>query len=355
MGMENNINKNEEVNNLEKYVEMIKKQMLRNGKENYKELDELFASDDFKAVVSEGRIFDFIRNAVGSAKLNMSIVNDLIWRFEKLSKEQPDNTAMQSFIHDLKKVVSNNRSKIIKRIIVIVLIIGVASRIWGLYKKSGPYVISVSPTPEEMSAIVQEEYGITVAPEDITLSCEKNTHYQSKSYYPLVAVYTILYSEDGKEITFTGKRLPIHETETAFDLETSFAQFYITENIDCEVGFTSEYGRELSVKKHLKDEKSAQDFAAGFKEAMTEFFTNPAIADMDCTYYFNLYLLEDDSELSFTLELEQDTYAAQMEALPKSLVFYVKGIEIIEKYESGEYTEEEANELLNALREELEK
>lgn len=337
------------MNKMEKYVEIIKIQMTQKDKQSYKQLEELFADDEFKEVVKEGRIFDFIRNAVGNQKLNMNIVQDLIWRLENLSKEQPSNGSIQLFIRDLKNVQKNNYVKNRKIIFIICLVISVLLGIWGMYKKTGAYVLKVSPTPEEMSEIVREEFGITVAPEDITVDYEENTDYQTQSNYPLVALYTFSYNEGGKEIPFIARRLPIKQTEPAFDLRTSFAQYYILEQIDCKISISNEYGNEVDVKKYLKDEQSAREFAEGFREAMTGFFNNPAIAANDYVYYFDLYLLEDDSERSFTLELTHSTYAEQIEALSAGLIYYLKASDIVSLYESGEYTEEEVQKQLEKL------
>lgn len=348
------IQQEKEENNLEKYVDIVKTQMLYNSKENFQELEELFNKDDFKECLREGRFFDLVRNEVGNNKLNISIVKYLIEKMENLLKEQPDNGTMQLFIKDLKKVVANHRKKIIKIVAVVLVVIWIGNLFWGWYRNSKAYVMRISPSVEEMSAIVQEEYGITVLPEDITLECQKNTHYQSNYHYPKIAVYTVSYEADGKEITFTGKRLPLRETETAFDLETSFMKFYITEYTGCKVIFTNEYGREVTVEAALTDEKSAQEFAVGFEQGVTAFFNNPAIANMDHTYYFNIDLLEnlDDDEVMF--ELKKDTYQPMVTDLTPSLVSIVKINQINQMYANGECSEEEAMEALEKILAEME-
>lgn len=196
-----------------KYVNILVKKLTDYaGERDKKELASLFDDNRFCTVLSMKEFQIHMENEMAHhRKWNQEVLNFLL---EKIQKMMNENT--NHHLADLKYYL---KSKVEKTNFVhlLVLMFVFVSLAWLMYLPTDTYMLKHSPQKEDICQLVQEQYGLLVEPDDVSISV-------LRSYFNIIdeediIKYTIRYEKDGRVHYFSGVYEWGEDMGVVFDLE----------------------------------------------------------------------------------------------------------------------------------------
>lgn len=305
---------------MEEYVELIKYHMGRKkGEENLEELDELFGSEDFMEILKKERIDIFLKEELKHTSCNKNVLNHFIGTLGVMLKENKSDRENLEFLYFYLK---EKRSK--KEIhtiffavsaIFFILVVGCMALQWS---KFDTLLFYTAPSNEEISGMVQKQYGIEVQPEDIQTTSLINDDYETNKRYPKLVLYTIHGNIGNKRMTFSGEYLPSQEVK--FDLEMQLAKECLEKYFDSV--YKCEFDKnnfECYLKEPVSNQENKEDFLRRFKQALEEIFDDPIITQKFKDYTFFIYMDESGYSDSIYVTLNESNLTEKLEEISSQM------------------------------------